>query len=380
MVSMHYYEFMQAMRRNAEFLAERGARVDLICLRWPGKEMRLGLTEVPGLKVHLMRMAHRRWSALFYPLEYLAFFFRVLPLVCALSLRHRYDVVQVDTVPDFLVFCAFVARWRRARVVLYMFEVMPEMTASRLGAPGGHPLVRAARLQERMATRWADHVITVSAACRRLLVGHGMPEAKLSVIPAIPSMPEYPDPVPPERPILITHGTLVERYGTHVIVQALPHLVRRWPNLVLWVLGEGEQLPRLIELAAALGVSDHFKYRGMASWKEAIEEVRQATLGVVPVLADGYGEIILPTKLMEYVSLGIPAVCSRQPAVQDYFGPESVAYFTPGDPVDLAAQVDRLLADPEQARRQAERARAALAHISWRNLRWEYLKALEPGR
>jgi glycosyltransferase involved in cell wall biosynthesis len=342
--------------------------------------MRLGLTEVPGLKVHLMRMAHRRWSALFYPLEYLAFFFRVLPLVCALSLRHRYDVVQVDTVPDFLVFCAFVARWRRARVVLYMFEVMPEMTASRLGAPGGHPLVRAARLQERMATRWADHVITVSAACRRLLVGHGMPEAKLSVIPAIPSMPEYPDPVPPERPILITHGTLVERYGTHVIVQALPHLVRRWPNLVLWVLGEGEQLPRLIELAAALGVSDHFKYRGMASWKEAIEEVRQATLGVVPVLADGYGEIILPTKLMEYVSLGIPAVCSRQPAVQDYFGPESVAYFTPGDPVDLAAQVDRLLADPEQARRQAERARAALAHISWRNLRWEYLKALEPGR
>lgn len=370
------YPFHVVVHRNVMHLLSQGIKVDLICRVGPDVP-NTGATEHPGLRIYPIRMEHRRTPALRYALEYAVFFLRALPRVCELALRRRYDVVQVDNVPDFLVFAAWLPRLRGARVVLFMYELMPEMTSARLGLSEAHWLVRCMRWLERGATGWADQVITVSAACRSILMARGVPAEKVTVIPNTQPTRAVPPRTPPRSPVLITHGTLLERYGVQVAIRAVVELQADWPELTLQILGEGEYQPALVELAARLGVCDKVIFRGFLPGGEAMEQIRRATLGIVPVMGDGYGRLLLPTKLFAYVQQGVPVVCSRTPTIEDYFPGDALAYFTPGDALELAARVDWLLRHPEAAQEQAARAsEVILQKLSWETVSPRYLAAL----
>jgi glycosyltransferase involved in cell wall biosynthesis len=102
--------------------------------------------------------------------------------------------------------------------------------------------------------------------------------------------------------------------------------------------------------------------------------------GIVSDIPDGYGQLMLPTRLLEYARFGVPAACSRLAAIEESFPPDALAYCLPGDARDLAAQLQRLLADPRSARRQAGRAREVALDLSWERSRLAYLAALGIGR
>lgn len=371
MITQHPYPWNPTLRRNVDALLETGAHLDLICTLWEPRPADEPLHS--NLRIHTIPIEHRRNHPGRYVLEYVAFFLRSWLKVATLSLRRRFDAVQVDNVPDFLFFAAGPARLRGARVVFFMYELMPEMTMARLHLGDRHPLIRLIRALERAAIRRADAVVVVNEACRRTLVARGAAQSKLTVVPN--TQPARPLPARRARrhPTLVTHSTLIQRYGIDVAVRALKDLRLSWPDLSLLILGEGEAEAALHQLAQSLGVSEHVDFRGFLPWAEAMAEISTCTVGIVPVIADGYGELLLPNKLLDYAALGVPAVCSRLPAVEDYFPNDSVAYFKPGDASALASQVDRLLKDRSAAEQQAKRARAVAVSIGWETVRTQYL-------
>jgi len=260
-----------------------------------------------------------------------------------------------------------------------MYELMPEMVAARFPSRIGRALVTVARLIESAATRWADHVIVVSQPCLDVLLRRGVRPDRVSVVlnttPWHAARPARA-PRPTGAPTLITHTTLVERYGVHVAIKAVALLCSSWPDLTLRVVGDGEQMPALVRLAGDLGLGDRVVFTGILPWSATLAEVSRARIGIAAIIPDGYGQLLLPTKLLEYAWLGVPAVCSRLPAVEAYFPPEAVAYATPGDPEDLATQVERLLRQPAAAQEQAERASAIARDLAWERIRHRYLGAL----
>jgi glycosyltransferase involved in cell wall biosynthesis len=317
-----------------------------------------------------------------YGLEYGAFFAAAFGLAAWLGLRRRYDAVQVDNLPDSLVFAAAVPRLRGARVVLTLYELTPEMVAARFPGRPGSLLVGLARLVEAAAIRWADHVLVVSRPCLDALGARGVPDERMSVVlNTTPWSGPRPAPAPgrDRAPVIVTHTTLVERYGVHVAIRALSLLRPDWPGLSLRVVGEGEQRPALVRLVAELGLRDAVVFTGRLPWAKTLAEVSRARLGLVPILADGYGELLLPTKLLECAWLGVPVACSRLPAVEAYFPPGALAYARPGDPADLAAAIDGLLRDPAAAERQAARASEIAQELAWERVRDAYLAALGLG-
>jgi glycosyltransferase involved in cell wall biosynthesis len=305
------------------------------------------------------------------------FFLWALVVVSVLSLFRRYDVIEVDNTPDFLVFATVLARLRRTRIVLFALELMPELTAARLRLdPQAFP-VRLATSLERAAVAWVDHVITVSEPCRRILVGRGLASDKVTVVPNSHPVADLGPSRPLEPPFLVIQTTLIERYGVHVAIEGLAQLTSEWPELTLRILGQGESEPMLVELTKRLELQDRVLFsHGYLPWRPMMDQVRQATLGIVPMLADGYGDLCLPNKVLEFVALGIPVVSSRLPAIEEHFTEDCLAYFDPGDAAGLAAQVRRLLADPSAARRQASLARAAMTDLTWETVAGRYHDAL----
>jgi glycosyltransferase involved in cell wall biosynthesis len=301
MVTQHSPAEHVQVQRNLLELAGRGFDVDVVCSADTAGQK---LDDLPSaIRIYEVPIRHRRKPAIRYPFEYSAFFLAAFAMVSALALRRRYDVVQVDNLPDHLAFVTPVARWRGARVVFNMFELLPEMVASRYPRGARRGLVWIARVIEAAATGWADHVIVVSRDCWRRVHARGVPEAKLSVVLNTTPWPEDLPGAPPSSdgsPFLVTHGTLVDRYGVDIALRAFARLSGSWPDLTLRVVGDGDARPRLEAQARELGIAERVIFTGYLPWPEAIAQVQGAAAGIVSVIADGYGEVLLPTKLLEY--------------------------------------------------------------------------------
>ena len=363
---------MPTLHRNVAELLSKGVSVDLVCLTW-------GPQPIPtGLRLYPIRIKPRRSHAIWYPLHYLTFFAWAVLMVSTLALMRRYDAVQVDTLPDFLIFATVVPRLRRMRIVLYVMELMPELTMARLRVGKRALLVRLAARLERAATGWATHVIAVSNTVRRIVVARGLDAAKVTVVANSHPVGEFPPRgQPADPPFLVLQTTLIARYGVAVAIQALALLHEEWPELTLHVIGDGEERPNLVRLAQRLGLSRHVIMSAtFLPWRETMERVRRATLGIVPILADGYGELCLSNKILEFAALEVPAVSSRLRSFKEHFPEDAVAYFEPGDAAGLASQARRLLRNPEEAREQARRARLAVADLAWESASGAYLEAL----
>lgn len=373
MVSPHPYPTHPTLHRNVAELIAQGILVDLICTAPDGPGP---VPALPGLRTYAIPAKHRRSTPFHYPLEYVLFFGWAFAHVSFLALRHRYRVVQVDTPPDFLVFAALVPRLRGAKVVLFMYELIPELAAARLRVGRSHPLVRLAYALERAATAWADAVITVSDHLKRVLQGRGVNPDKLCVVTNAHPVDAVMGKSRLQAPALVTQATLIERYGVHVAIEALGQLRAEWPALRLHIFGKGESRPRLERLVQEMGLAGQVCFRGFLPWNEAMAEIQGATIGIVPIISDGYGDLVLPNKLFELVALGIPTACSRLAGITEHFPPDSLAYFAPGDARGLADQLDWLLRHPEDARQQAARAKQAMHELSWESVVPRYLRAV----
>jgi glycosyltransferase involved in cell wall biosynthesis len=375
MVSQHPHPAHPTLRRNAHHLVTSGVRVDVVCMT-PGG-FRWGFQAAEGLRLFGMPMGHKR-SLIRYPIEYLGFALWALFAVSWLNVRGRYDVVQVDTLPDLLVFSTIVPRLRRIPILLYVYDLMPEMTMSRLGVGIRHPLVRIAAALESAATRYADHVITVTDLFRRRMATRGLDGRRTTVVANSHPVAVLSGVQRAQPPLLVLQTTIIERYGVQVAVRALAELKDSHPTLRLKVLGEGEYLPVVRQLATDLGIADRVDLSGgYLPWHEAMAQVAEGSVGIVPIISDGYGNLILPNKVLELAALGVPVVCSRLEGIAEHLPEDALAYFSPGDHRQLAAQIARLLADPAAAQVQIGRAKQAIENLRWEKASRVYLQTLK---
>src|SRR5262249_57167826 len=89
---------------------------------------------------------------------------------------------------------------------------------------------------------------------------------------------------------IVTHTTLVPRYGVDLAIRAFAQLAAAWPRLSLRIIGDGEHRPALERLARDLGVADHVTFTGLLPWAETIAQVRQAAVRIVAGLRHRYQE------------------------------------------------------------------------------------------
>jgi glycosyltransferase involved in cell wall biosynthesis len=367
-VDNHYPDIR--VEREAKALLDRGYVVDVICLRREGEPKR---ERMGDLSVHRLPGKRRRGASPLLQLwEYVTFTAMATAMVAVRHVRSPYDTVQVHNVPDFLVFSALVPKLGGAGVILDLHDLMPEFFASRIGGRMDSLLVRAVKVQERMAAAFSDQVITVTELWRQTLIERGIPADKIIVVMNLPDESIFGEgPAPATRqdgdPLtVIYHGTITHRYGLDLLLHAFARARQRQP-LRLIIHGRGEYLDEVRQLVDQLGLAEDVRLSTQSLPTDALPElIRSADIGVVPYRSDVFTDGILPTKLMEYATLGVPSIASRTKAVTTYFTDDMVRLVEPGSVEALADALSELAADPER--------RSALAHNALRfaqEHRWE---------
>jgi glycosyltransferase involved in cell wall biosynthesis len=364
--------------REVTTLAEAGHEVDYVCIRKPGEPFR----ERTGGVTTWRLPAYRGPGALGILLGYASFFVLAGALATALHLRRRFHAVQVNTLPDALVFAVAVPRLLGARILLDLQEPMPEFFATRYRTGLGHPVVRLIALVERASIRFAHHAITPTAQLRSTFARSGAPPAKITVVMDGADEKVF-HPIPgvapdPARFTLISHGTIEEWYGLDTAIEAVDLLREECPELELRIFGKGSDRERLQALTARLGLQDrvHFS-EGFVPIEELLHAIATSHLGVVAMKRDPFRDVTLAGKMFDFIVMGVPMAVSRTRSVEESFPPGCFELFESGVAQSLAAAIRRVRNDQEHRLELAKAAAVAAEPYRWVHQREHYLDAVD---
>jgi glycosyltransferase involved in cell wall biosynthesis len=378
MIAYTFYSSDPRVRREAEALAGRGDSVDFICLREADKAMP---RDYDG--VHLYPLSAGRYqgdSTLLYLAKYASFFLRASVLVSFLFLKKRYDLIQIHTMPDFLVFTAFIPKLFGAKVILDVHDLMPELYMCKFRSGPRHFIVWLITWIERWSIGYADKAIAVHVPHRNALVGHGNAQQKFAVLLNVPDTRIFHRNGGREEDgkfRLIYHGTVARRHGLEVALRAVSTVKRSIPNLEFLVIGGGDDLGRIKRLTEELGLGDCVRFLGTMPTDQLPHHLRRADVGVVPILYDAFTRYMLPLKLLEYVGMGIPCVVSETETIRTYFNPGMVRFCRPGDERELADGILELYRDPDRRARQVAKADQFNASFNWEQQKRSYFEVVD---
>ncbi len=169
-------------------------------------------------------------------------------------------------------------------------------------------------------------------------------------------------------PVLLSVSRLIPMKGHDVVIDALPRLVARFPDLVYLVVGNGDHLEALRERARERRVPERVVFAGAVPASELAAHYRLATLFVQISRATGEYDGLEGFGLtyLEAASHGIPCIGGRSGGVPEAIDDgRSGVIVPPSDPGALAATVERLLCDPPALRRLSQGALRWAASHSW---------------
>jgi glycosyltransferase involved in cell wall biosynthesis len=369
MIAYTNYAIDARVRREAEALASQGYRVRCLTTKNGPKRERFVLNGVEVRELSVQKF--RGKSTLSYISSYLRFLVVSSAACLRLMIAGELDVVHVHNLPDFLAFAGLLPRLAGRRVVLDVHDSVPETFASKFS---GHPAIqKALYLEERLSARVAHKVICVNHPQRDALVARGIPASKTFISMNVPDPTIFKRPsvegvptAPGKYFNLVYHGTMAERLGVDLIIQAVAVLRDRIPCLRLHLWGHGDDLDRFQRLAGELGIGHlvFFKPKGFAL-EQLPAQLASMNLGVVGNRQNAATDLMLPVKLMEFVSQGIPAVVPRLKTIEHYFSDDMVTYYEPESVQSLAHAIYRLYSEPERRSTQAVHANAFLSEYGW---------------
>jgi glycosyltransferase involved in cell wall biosynthesis len=370
-----YYPEKPPTKRDAETLITHGYEVDIICLRDRSEKSR---EVINGVNVYRLRMGHHRTGALRYAFEYITFPILASLKLIWLYLRKRYQVIEVNAMPEFLVFSTLIPRFLGAKISLNLLDHSRVVVMQKFKVGDNHLLVRLLGFLERASFRYAHHIVLHFRISQQGLKEWGIPASKATVILNVPNEEIFnPDtPLPKERENnhfqIITHGSLLEQYGVQTLIQAVPLLTPYIPELEVEIVGDGEYRTHLEKLVKDLGLEEHVHFTGFVPMENIPHYIHQADVGVISILVS-----MVPNKLFEYIALSTPVISSDFPAIKACFDNDMVLYFETGNEKDLARCILELYREPAKRTALSTSALAAYQEHRWKTQQYEYLKVFE---
>ena len=208
-----------------------------------------------------------------------------------------------------------------------------------------------------LAFRRVDAVTTICEGLRRDIVGRGIPEGKVTVIPNAVDIENFSmggkaDPLLQEKlglqgkQVLGFVGSFYAYEGLALLLEALPEIITQRPNVRVLLVGGGPQEVGLRTLATRLGINDKVIFVGRVPHHEVSRYYNLIDILVYPRLSMRLTELVTPLKPLEAMAQGKRFIASdvggHHELIRDQ---ETGVLFKAGNAHDLATKTLHLLSE-----------------------------------
>jgi glycogen(starch) synthase len=262
------------------------------------------------------------------------------------------------------------------------------------GRSSGHGSEVVSHLENAMAEN-SDKIITVSYAMKEDLSRHGWESSKISVVWNGVDAKRY-DPInvpqqdidqirekygiPSDWNMLLFVGRLAWVKGVRNLLQAMPLVLKEYPNTKLVILGKGEEQGDIVETADRMNIKDNIVYRfDFVSEHERILHYAASDICVFPSTYEPFGIVSLEAMAMEKpVVVGARGVVGFKEQIVNGGPDQNGVHVNGEDPADIAWGIMQTLRDPAKAKNWGENGRRrVLEYFTWEKVAEQTLKIYE---
>lgn len=380
MLAFTDYESDGRIIRYAKTLSKRGDTVDVIACTQEGEP--LGVSNFDGVTLHKIfrRKQNRKGGAVSHFIPLIFFALKAFVILTRNHLRRNYDLIHVHNIPEWLVFSTWIPRLSGTKIILDLHDLVPELFAAKFKKGSRSLFDSSLKLLERWSCQFSDHVIISNDLWKRTVTQRSVTEDRCSVFfnnidPELfyPRKKTRQD----NTKIVIFPGTLQWHQGVDIVIRAFPQIVAAIPTAEFHIYGGGGVIHELQALVSDLDLQDTVLFKGSLPISEIPQTIANADVGVVPKRADSFGNEAYSTKIMEFMSQGLPTVISRT-AIDDFYFDESQTRFCESGNIDEFAQaIIEIFSDEELRARITENATAYVAANDWSSKKQEYLNIVD---
>ncbi|RJR26538.1 MAG: glycosyltransferase family 4 protein [Desulfobacteraceae bacterium] len=181
-------------------------------------------------------------------------------------------------------------------------------------------------------------------------------------------------------PFLLFVGRLVEKKGVRYLLEAMPRVLREFPDTKLMIIGEGPLGSPLKRFAANLNILKHVIFTGAMSHRELPKYFATADVFICPSVtvkgkdAEGLGMVVL-----EAIFSGCMPIVSSYPAMVDLIKDRQTGILTREKaPEDLADKIIEMLKDTTRRKEIAIQGRKTLrTQFEWEVISNNYIELLK---
>jgi glycosyltransferase involved in cell wall biosynthesis len=196
----------------------------------------------------------------------------------------------------------------------------------------------------------------------QVLEGYGIDKKRIHVVPLTLPMEfqAVPDDNKPAEPFTILFaGWLNERKGLHRLLEAMPFVLKEFPQAKLTAIGGtvrfGDEYRKLLDnIIEQHGFGDRVTFLGHVPPSEVKEHIQHSSVVVIP---EQY-ENMSPLLMIEAMSMAKPVVISRAGGIPEFIEDGVTGLLAdPLNPADFADKIAQVFRDSENARSMGEKAR-----------------------
>ena len=241
----------------------------------------------------------------------------------------------------------------------------------------------------------ADSIITVSYAMKDELIQLGFPREKIQVSYNGVDPKKYdPDTVSQEQIrkiramygikdddlMLLFLGRLVGVKGIDKLIMSMPHVLSKFPNAKLVILGVGELKEYLTNLTRTIRLNEYVRFRfDFVPEEERIQHYAACDVAVFPSFYEPFGIVALEAMSMEKpVVVGAAGISGMREIVICCSEDQCGYHIDPNNPSDIAWGITSALETPEKRKWLGKNGRKrVLEEFTWSKIAGKTLELYE---
>lgn len=364
--------------REANAAVNAGYSVDFIALRRESEKSEI----VDGVNViRVNQSRYRGGNNIKYLVSYLEFFLRTFFVILRWFPTRRYDVVHVNNMPDFMVFSALLPKIFGKKIILDIHDPMPSTFATKFNGNKGSLRYKLLLWEERISAAFADQVTTVHEPIKRdILVKDGISEKKTAVVAnfADDELFSFSDEyLIGDKITLLFHGTIAERFGLQNVLSAIAK-VKDKNKIFFKIIGEGDFSEHLKSLIRDFALEDVVDFDNkFYPVKDLPCIIRKFNIGMVSYMPSMATDYMLPLKLLEYISCGLPVITLKNKAIEYYFSNNDLMFYEPNEISSLVCLLENIIENPGILRERKKNIKQIREKFLWSNEKLRYIELLK---
>jgi glycosyltransferase involved in cell wall biosynthesis len=256
------------------------------------------------------------------------------------------DLVQVHSRRGADIWGGLGAKWAQVPAVLSRRVDNPE---GRLSVALKYPLF--------------NQVISISEGIKKVLVDNGVGTEKITCVRSAFVASDSQKPIGrleflqrfsllEDSLVMATVAQLIPRKGHKLLIECLPELVNKYPNLQVIFFGEGAERTNLEQQISSLGLANHIQLAGFEPDLNIL--IGNVDILVHPAYTEGLG-----VSLIQASAASVPIVASEAGGMPEIVRDgENGLLVPPGKKPELVTAIDRLAGSPQLRREMGLRGKA----------------------